>query len=402
MNILFLALDINISGRSGDSVHVRELASSLAKIGNNITLVARSDKDSSDELQALKDQSNLSAYIFNPKTRFRLLKDLSTMLLCRKLAKEHKIDVIYERRYSAKVSTILSKILRIPFVVEINGLVEEEAELQGTAKKQNRFTKRIKKQVHKFFFKSANKIVAVAPGIKEELKIRYNIPSANIVVIPNGANTELFRPMDQTTVKEQLGLSQKIKYVCFVGNLVPWQGVEYLIKAAPMVLEKVPEARFLVVGDGMMRSELESMVKKLDLQDKFVFTGSVPFEGVPKYINASDVCVAPFIRARNEKIGLSPLKIYEYLACGKPVVGSNIKGVGDFLEESNAGISFVSEDYIELAHTVTKLLLDSALIDTLGENGRRVVVERYSWGNTAEMVIVVCERLNVKHGRVIR
>lgn len=389
MNILFLALDINISGRSGDSVHVRELASSLAKLGNNITLVAWSDKESSDELQALENQSNLSVSIFNPTTRFRLLKDFLTILLCRKLAKEHQIDVIYERRYSAKVSTILSKILRIPFVVEINGLVEEEAELQGKAEKQNRFTKRIKKQVHQFFFKSADKIVAVTPGIKEELQKRYNIPPEKIIVIPNGANTDVFRPMELDAVKKELGLSQKSKYICFVGNLAPWQGVEYLIEAAPIILEKVPEARFLIVGDGMLRTELEGMVKKLELQRKFIFTGSVPFEHVPKYINASDVCVAPFIRGRK----CSPIKVFEYLACRKPVIISDIGADIELFVHSNFLIVVPPEDSVELANAVSKRLNDENVQKYVCKDNGEFIIKKYSWKNTAEMVIKTCENM---------
>ena len=227
---------------------------------------------------------------------------------------------------------------------------------------------------------------------------RYRIPADKIVVIPNGANTDLFKPMDQNAVKDVLGLNHENKYVCFVGKLLPWQGLEYLVQAAPLVLEKVPEAKFLIVGDGMMQKELEAMTKKLDLEDKFVFTGSVPFEDVPKYINASDVCVAPFSRARNEKIGLSPLKIYEYMACGKTVVGSDIKGVGDFLEDFNAGISFASEDYAGFAQAIIKLLLDENIRKIMGNNGRVVVIKKYSWSNTARKIINICERVKKHEG----
>lgn len=392
MKIIFLALNVNINARTGDAVHVRELAMNLAKLGHHVALIAGYSPEQSEELQLLENHPNIQ--ISYNKNRFKIpfprSRDISSLWICLKVARGTPPDVIYERSFSPKIGVVLSKILRKPLVVEINGIVEEEAKLQGTHV-NHRFTKNIRMKIRQRFFNSANKIVAVTLGIKEDLYKRYNIPLDKIVVIPNGANTDIFRPMDQTTVKRERGLNQKSKYVCFVGNLAPWQGVEYIIEAAPIVLEKVSEAKFLIVGDGMMRNELEGMVKKLDLEDVFIFTGSVSFEEVPKYINASDVCVAPFIRARNEKIGLSPLKLYEYMACGKTVIGSDIKGVGDFLEDLNVGISFLSENYVELAHAIIKLLLDSELIDTMGENGRKVVVERYSWKNTAERVIKTCE-----------
>ena len=62
-----------------------------------------------------------------------------------------------------------------------------------------------------------------------------------------------------------------------------------------------------------MKAELINLAAKTGVSDKFIFTGAVPYEEVPKYINSSDVCVAPFVRARNERIGLSPLKNYEYV-----------------------------------------------------------------------------------------
>jgi len=400
MNILVLALSINIKARTGDAVHVRELAMSLASLGHHVSLIAGYSPEQSNELQSLEKHPNIQiSYNKNIfKIPFPRSKDFSSSWTCLKIARKNPPDVIYERSFSPKIGAVLSRILRKPLVVEINGIVEEEAELQGNYV-NHKYTKNIRKKFRQYFFKSANKIVAVTPGIKEELQKGYNIPPDKIVVIPNGANTELFRPMDQATVKEELGLSQNSKYVCFVGNLAPWQGVEYLVKAAPIVLKKVPEAKFLIVGNGMMRNELENMVKKLELQDKFVFSGSVPFENVPKYINASDICVAPFIRARNEKIGLSPLKIYEYATCGKPVIGSDIQGVGDLLEKMNMGLSFIPEDHIEFASMITKLLIDYNLRITMGKNGRKIVTEKYSWKNTAEMVIDVCAGLvKVKHG----
>lgn len=395
MNILFLALNVNIKARTGDAVHVRELVANLAKLGHHVSLIAEHSPEQSDELQSLEKHPNIQiSYDKNLfRGQFLRSRDISRLWTCLKIARKNTSDVIYERSFSPKIGMVVSKIMGKPLVVEINGIVEEEAMLLGTHINHG-FTNNIRKKFRQLFFKSAKKIVAVTPGIKEELQKIYNISSEKMVVISNGANTELFRPMDQDAVKEELGLGQKSKYVCFVGNLAPWQGVEYLIQAAPIVLEKVTEAKFLIVGDGMMRVEWGNMVKKMNLQDKFIFTGGVPFADVPKYINASDVCVATFTRNRNEKIGLSPLKLYEYMACGKPVVGSDIEGVGDFLEDSNVGISFISEDYIGFAHAIIKLLLDSELIGTLGKNGRETVVEMYSWKNTAEMVIKTCESVS--------
>jgi glycosyltransferase involved in cell wall biosynthesis len=388
MNILFIASSANIKVETGEAIHMRELAINLANLGHRVSLIAGYSSDSSDELYTLENHPHIELYynknIF--KIPFPRSHDISGILTCLKAARENPPDVIYERNFTCKFGTLLSKLLRKPFVVEINGIVDEEAKLQGTYKNP-KYTKSIRMKFRRYFFKSANKIVAVSPSIKEALQKRYPIPPDKIVVIPNGANTDLFTPMDQNTVKDELGLSLENKYVCFVGVLAPWQGVEYLVQAAPLVLKEVPEAMFLIVGDGMMRNELENMVKKLDLRDRFVFTGSVPFEHVPKYINASDVCVAPFIRDRK----CSPIKVFEYLACRKPVIVSDIGADTELFVRFNFLIVVTPEDSIELANAVTKMLNDKNVQNYVCNDDRVFIIKEYSWKRTAEKVINTCE-----------
>jgi glycosyltransferase involved in cell wall biosynthesis len=209
-------------------------------------------------------------------------------------------------------------------------------------------------------------------------------------VVSNGANTSLFKPLDKKECRKELNLDHKISYVCFVGNLAPWQGLEYLVKAAPSILSRFPECRFLIVGDGVMKDELLKLSRELGVEDMFIFTGVVAYERVPIYINASDVCTAPFIFARNAKIGLSPLKLYEYMACGKPVVASNISGVSEALEASGGGLPVIPENPDALSEAVLTLLENQDLRSKLGLKGLSYVIENYSWYNVAKQVDKVC------------
>ena len=203
-------------------------------------------------------------------------------------------------------------------------------------------------------------------GIKNGLINLYNIPSKKIVVINNGANTDLFYPIDSEASRAKLELEISKKYICFVGNLARWQGVEYLIEASPLILQRCPNLSFLVIGDGIMKSKLIQLTHKFGVFDNFIFTGSVPYDKVPLYINASNVCVAPFIMERNAKIGLSPLKLYEYMACEKPVVASAISGVSEVLELSKGGISVLPENSEAFADAIAVLLENDALSRELG------------------------------------
>jgi len=294
-------------------------------------------------------------------------------------------------------------------VYELNGIPEDEISLTRTKFKKKNPSQPKKKGEFSFskiyFYANAkfklfilkktlefsDKIIAVTPGIKANLEKIYNIPGGKIVVVSNGANTSLFKPLKQETCKKELGLDAEISYVSFVGNFAPWQGVEYLVKAAPFILSQFPKCRFLIVGDGIMKNELIKLSRELGVEDRFIFTGVVEYFRVPLYINASDACVAPFIFARNAKIGLSPLKLYEYMACGKPVVASGIDGVSDILEASEGGISVIPENPSALAEAILKLLENPNLRIKMGSKGLRYVTENCSWYSVAKQVDRVCK-----------
>lgn len=393
MNILFLAPNINIKAKTGDAVHVRELVATLACLGHRVLLIVGHSSEKTDELLYLNKYENVKIYYSKPLLSLPRSKDLYSLSICLKISCVSSPEMVYERSYSPRIGVIMSKILRKPLILEINGILEDEARLLRSHIEYNPPLESIKKRIRCYLFNSASKVIAVTPGIKEELKNLYNISHNKILVIPNGANTDLFKPIDQSLAKKELGLNQKSRYVCFVGNFVPWQGVECLIKAAKKIREENKDVEFLIIGDGMMGGKWKSMVKKMGLNEIFTFTGQVPSEFVPKYINASDICVAPFVRERNEKIGLSPLKLYEYMACGKPVVGSNISGVGDLLEGSKTGVSFTPGNYVELSNNILYLLQNDELRKKMGLNGIKLVSRKYSWKVTAKKVLRVMETL---------
>jgi glycosyltransferase involved in cell wall biosynthesis len=118
----------------------------------------------------------------------------------------------------------------------------------------------------------------------------------------------------------------------------------------------------------------------------------VPYQDVPYYINVSDVCVAPFISQRNERIGLSPLKLCEYLSCEKPVIASRISGL-EILEEHQMGLLVPPENEVALAQAIVRMLKSFSLREEMGKNGRQYVVEHRSWESVARKTLEVFEEL---------
>lgn len=391
MKILFLALDVNIKSKTGDAVHVRELAYSLAKIGNEVSLIAPHTDDGSEELTPLRNQSNIHIYFNKPKRHFRTLY---TIRYCRKIAQNQASEIVYERRFSPKIGYSLNKLLKMPFVVEINGLKDKEMELQNIKTKSGLIPKKLRRKIWRHLFSSAKKVVVVSHGLKKALSEEYGLDSEKITVINNGANTDLFKPLDGVKCREELGLNPNYRYVGFVGNLVPWQGVEQFIKLAPMVIDTIPNIRFIVVGGGILKSQLEKSAEEMGLRDKIIFTGFVPYESVPKYINSFEICVAPFSGIeRNVRYSFSAIKLYEYMACGKPVVTTDVVGIKKEITELALGKLVKADDLEGLTSAIVELLKNPGLQKDVGTRAMAWVAKEHSWEKVAKRVSGVCKNV---------
>lgn len=401
LKILFLDIVWPLYLADGSLIHRYELVSNLARLDNEIHIFT-TDK------AFLSDVSNIHCHYVPPGSFFNLTINYFRRYI--NLLSSETFDVLYTRNPNfGFLSGIFCKSRFREMIYELNGIPEDESSLLRTKNEKGSLSQQGKKSVFPFLkayfvahsriklfilkkaLEFSDKIIAVTPGIKANLEKIYGIPGEKIVVISNGANTSLFKPLDQKDCRKELNLDPEIFYVCFVGNIAPWQGLEYLVKASPSILSRFPECRFLIVGDGVMKNELHKLSRELGVEDKLIFTGVVAYDRVPIYINASDVCIAPFILARNAKIGLSPLKLYEYMACGKPVVASNISGVLDTLEASRGGIPVLPENPDALSEAVLKLLENPDLRGKLGSKGLSYVTENYSWYSVAKQVDRVCK-----------
>jgi len=296
-----------------------------------------------------------------------------------------KPDVIYVRQLSLGISPlIVSKLLKIPYVLEVNGLIDDEIRMLKNHK--NKIIINFFLLIDFFHFKCSNKIIAVSQGLKDQIVLNYGISAEKVVFIENGVNSDNFFPIEQTIAISKLKLNPSKKYVCFVGGLAPWHGVEYLVQSANNILKEFPNVLFLIIGDGPMKEALIQQIERLDLSKNFFLTGNVDHSLVPYYINASELCVAPFTGERNIRIGLSPLKIYEYLSCAKPVVTSDIPGVSEIVLNSGGGILVKPDDSGELEMAILKLLKNEKIRTIMGQMGRDYIVLNHSWSNTAKKI----------------
>jgi len=184
-------------------------------------------------------------------------------------------------------------------------------------------------------------------------------------------------------------------YVVYAGSLHVWQGVDVLLHAFAQLVNKFPNCRLLIVGgqDEPNKDAYKRLAHELRITDYAHFIPFVPYEQSALYIAAADVCVAPYMPSYCEHGGGSPLKLYAYLSCGRPVVLSDLGEFvdADLVRNNGAGILVPPADPQALAEAIAKLLNDPTLRSEMGKRGREAILNGYTWDHNAERIEKVLE-----------
>lgn len=312
------------------------------------------------------------------------IKGIAQLIAILRLITKEKPDIFYSRFYLiAPLFYIFIKFIRSSIIVisEHNGYLYDEMKMMNFSGLKAFIARRLQLLGAQL----SDKVRVVTEGIKV-LLVQNGINESKIFVTGNGTDINHFRPIKHYKALEIAGLKPDYYYVGFIGSFIKWQGIDFILRAVPMILKEMPQVRFLIVGDGPEYKNLRSLSKKLGLEKECIFIGSVPYEMAPVYINSFDIAVAPFIRKRNEKIGVSPLKIRDYAACGVPIVASEVKGL-EIVEENNIGILVNPEDEEELANAIIILLKNPEMRRKMGKRARKLAEREFSWKKTVREIL---------------
>ena len=178
--------------------------------------------------------------------------------------------------------------------------------------------------------------------------------------------------------------------IFFVGGLKPWVDFNTLLQSVDSLQLAERNPVLLIVGDGFKQNSIEARIRTLNHPERIVMTGAVAYHEVPNYIALADVCTMPFTVERNREIGLSPLKLFSYLACGKPIVATKIDGF-EFLEEEKMG-SLVPIGDAEAFAVAMKEWLEKPVDREEQQLRIRSYAEAHcGWDRTARCVLEVCK-----------
>jgi glycosyltransferase involved in cell wall biosynthesis len=290
------------------------------------------------------------------------------------------------------LTALMLKYLKgIPFVFEVRDLWPEVIAAVG-ASSPNSLSYKIIDKIVAAAYKKSDCIVALTESFKDSIVNARGINENKVRVIENAVDTELFKPnrADINAFKE-LGLEDKF-IVSYVGTIGLTHGVDVVIDAAEKLKSKIPELVFLLVGDGHEKDRLELLTNTKGLEN-VLFLGRQDRSKIPEILNASDISL---VLSKKSPLLEKTLfaKVFEPMACGIPViVGAEGETKIIAVEQGNAGISFVPEDARGLIDCIDKLYKDSSLRQKLGENGRKLVLSKYSRQQKAHEYIELLENI---------
>ncbi|MGA2202574.1 MAG: glycosyltransferase family 4 protein [Terriglobales bacterium] len=281
---------------------------------------------------------------------------------------------------------------RVPLVFEVRDLWPESLAAVG-AGSEGTLLHRTLGAIAGFLYHRADCIVVVSPAFKDHLMRHWKVPAAKISIVENGVETDLFR-LDPAAmeVRKQLQLEGRF-LICYIGTMGNAHGLETLIVVAQELQTVLPNAMFLLIGEGAEKERIVELAAARGLTN-IRFLGQQPRGRIPAYVSAADLCLVMLKKTELFKTVI-PTKLLEYMACERPVVVAVDGQAREIVEEAGAGIFVEPENSEALVEAILDLAEDPEHRRRMGASGRQYVVNRFSREKTAQDYIAVLESLGL-------
>tara|TARA_Y100000782_G_C10143664_1_gene248414 strand:- start:23 stop:1213 length:1191 start_codon:yes stop_codon:yes gene_type:complete len=313
----------------------------------------------------IKGLNRLSAYF----TSYKFIK---------KILIEYKIDIafVYSIVNNIKGTIRACNELNIPIIHRTFDVVHEII----VEKYMSNFVRKMEKES----YPKLDLVIANTPFMKTWAE---EMGAKNVIVIPQGVDTNIMKnlPKDKE-LQKKYNINDNDKVVMYLGSILSHSGLDVIFNDMGKILKEIPEFKLLVVGDGPDLERLKQQSKRLEIYEKIIFTGFVPYKEVPRFCSLADLCINPFRMdgkyAFNDK--LTPVKFFDFLSCGKPVLATPLQGtLYDFPKESN---TIIYESLDLFTGKMIELLKNDSL-DEIGQRGREFVGKNFTWDSVTRKML---------------
>ncbi|QKE84486.1 glycosyltransferase [Arthrobacter sp. NEB 688] len=319
MRVLVLCTDqgVRVPGAKGAALHLRAVAEAYAGLGHDVLLLGVAGHGAPPAHPRLRTH-----LLPHPGQAEGVLRERNKLALVERFVTEGEAvarhfapDVVHERLALFGTAGLrLARATGARHVVEVNALLAlEEARWRGLGHVA------VAREREHAVLAGADLVAPVSEELAAQVRTVVG-PHAPVVTVPNGVDPRPFdRPLDRSAVRARLGLPLGARAVVFTGTLRPWHGVEVAVEA----LAALPrDVHLVVVGDGPVREALASRATALGVASRLHLTGALPHDEAVAAVRCADVAIAPYPDLPD--FSFSPLKLYEYLAAGVPVVASDL------------------------------------------------------------------------------
>jgi len=376
LRILYVATDVRLPSSKGSSTHTYELASCLQKLGNQVHVMIRRGSKAESETEEIDGSTYHRVYrgiLFPIEGKGRSSSNAKRQSLRRRvfdvyltlvhapycaykavgLVRRFNIDVILERASSLGAGAIAALLCGKPLVLEV-----------------------IDRRHTRLSTKISQKILAYGRDV-----LKVDPPPDRLRIVSAAANIDLFRPREDRQVERDL--------VGYVGSFRPWHGVQDIVDAAEILVNRANPARFRMVGPSY--DWVAKLVAAKGLSSLFQFTGPVEYSRVPDLIDNCAIVLAPFDPSkdpfmRRKGFIFSPLKIFEYMSLGKAIVATKVEKVRDVLSNGKTALLVDPSSPARLAGAIESLMKHPPTAVRLGRRARIAVARRFSWDKLSKIV----------------
>ena len=342
------------------------------------TFLATSPNDAFQKAITVK---NCSFYPINFSNRYNTA-NLRKLI---RIIKDHQIDIVHGQGARAEFYARLAARLsgRKKYVSTVAMPVEGYD--VGPTK---RF---LYKSLDRFSEKFVNYFLVVSSVLEQTMILDHGIPREKVVKIYNGIETDEYKPNvekfrnQESEVRREFALARDVPVIGAIGRLVWQKGFEYFLRSIPALIRNIPKARFILVGEGPLKLELERLAISLGLRDRLVFTGHR--SDIRDMMAAMDVVVIPSV------LEGFPMVTLEAMAMEKPIVTTAIDGIMEQIANGKEGLLIEPKSHPAISQAVKRLVDDPAYARSLGVNARAKVVRDFSVHKMITETIKVYETL---------
>ncbi|MDO9085714.1 MAG: glycosyltransferase [Anaerolineaceae bacterium] len=388
----------------GMNVYVHQLTRTLGKLGVHVDVFTRSQDEHVPHVLHDLGYHNRVVHIPAgpeiplPKTELeRYIPKFVQGVKSFVESKNIHYDLIHSHYWMSGIAAIdLSESWDIPFLHMFHTLVLMKNRIARSPQEMEGEYRLIgeKKVIAK-----ANRIIAATLAEKSQLEFLYDTPSSKISVIPPGVDIRHFYPIPKDEAKEVVGVPQEATMILFVGRIEPLKGIDNLIQAISLnhksgVLKCCPHTLVIIGGEPNAKPEemnaemarLQDMVEELKIENFVIFLGKQDQQMLPYYYSAAEVVVMP---SHYESFGMVAL---EAMACGTPVVASQVGGLAFLVRDGETGFVVPGNDIQSLANRLMELIKDKELGNKLGKKSTEYA-QMYAWETISTKMIEVYNQI---------